>query len=58
MPWHKCMEVARWQLWAPDQIQGRIQKIQKGVAGTLNSSILHTFYFSEIEFFKNNKKKI
>ena len=31
--------------------QGRIQKIQKGVAGTLYSSILDTFYFSETEFY-------
>ena len=35
-------------------MQGRIQKSQKGVAGTLNSSILNTFYFSETEFYKNN----
>ena len=35
-------------------MQGRIQKSQKGVAGTLNSSILNTFYFSETEFSKNN----
>ena len=31
-----------------------IQKIQKGVAGTLNSSILGSFYCSEMEFYKNN----
>ena len=36
--------------------QGRIQNIQKGVARTLNSSIQDTFYFSETEFYKNNKK--
>ena len=35
-------------------MQGRIQKSQKGVAGSLNSSILNTFYFSETEFYKNN----
>ena len=36
--------------------QGRIQNIQKGVARSLNSSILDTFYFSEAEFYKNNTK--
>ena len=36
--------------------QGRIQKIQKGVSQTLNSSILDTFYFFEIKFYKNNTK--
>lgn len=35
-------------------MQRRIQKSQRGVAGTLNSSILNTFYFSETEFYKNN----
>ena len=42
--------------YKPFTSQGRIQKIQKGVAGTLNSSILDTFYFSETEFYKNNTK--
>ena len=37
-------------------LQGRIQKTQKGVTGTLNSSILDTFYFSETELYKNNPK--
>lgn len=36
--------------------QGRIQNIQKGVARSLNSSILDTFYFSEAEFYKHNTK--
>lgn len=36
--------------------QGRIQNIQKGVARSLNSSILDTFYFPETEFYKNNTK--
>ena len=36
--------------------QGRIKKIQEGAAGTLNSCILDTFYFSETEFYKNNTK--
>ena len=40
----------------PLTFQGRIQKIQKGVAGTLYSSILDTFYFSETEFYTNNTK--
>ena len=31
-----------------------IQKIQKGVDATLNSSILDSFYCSEMEFYKNN----
>ena len=35
-------------------VQRWIQKIQKGVAGTLHSSILDSFYFSEMEFCKNN----
>ena len=35
-------------------MQRRIQKSQRGVTGTLNSSILNTFYFSETEFYKNN----
>ena len=37
-------------------VQGQIQKIQKGVAGTLNISILDIFYFSKTEFYKNNSK--
>ena len=41
---------------APLTFQGRIQKIQKGVGGTLNSSILDTFYFSKPEFYTNNTK--
>jgi len=35
-------------------VERRIQKIQKEVPGTLNSSILDSFYFSEMEFYKNN----
>ena len=35
-------------------VQGRIQKIQKEVAGTHNSSILDTVYFSATEFYENN----
>ena len=31
---------------------GRIQKIQKGVAGTLNCSILSTSHFSMMEIYK------
>ena len=31
-------------------------EIQKGVGGTLNSSILDTFYFSRSEFYTNNTK--
>ena len=40
----------------PLTFQGRIHKIQKGVGGTLNSSILDTFYFSKPEFYTNNTK--
>ena len=36
--------------------QSRIQKIQKWVAWIINSSILDTFYFSEVEFYKSNTK--
>ena len=35
-------------------LQQQIQKIQKGVARTLNSFILDTFYISEMKFYKNN----
>ena len=35
-------------------MQGRIQKSQKEVAWTLNSSILNNFYFSDTEFYKNS----
>ena len=34
--------------------RGKSRMIQKGVAGTRNSSILDNFCFSEIEFYKNN----
>ena len=37
-------------------VRRQIQKIQKGVAGTLNSSILDTFYCSETEFYKMIQK--
>ena len=35
-------------------VEMRTQKIRKGVAGTLNNSILDSFNFSEMEFYKNN----
>ena len=35
-------------------VERRIQKIQKGVAGTLNNCILDSFNLSEMEFYKNN----
>ena len=35
-------------------VQARIQKIQREVAGTHNSSILDTVYFSATEFYENN----
>ena len=35
-------------------VERRTQKIRKGVAGTLNNSILDSFNFSEMEFYKNN----
>ena len=37
-------------------VERRTQKIRKGVAGTLNNSILDPFYCSETEFYKNNTK--
>ena len=37
-------------------VRRQIQKIQKGVAGTLNSSILDTFYCSETESYKMIQK--
>ena len=44
MRWKTVITFGFWQV--------RILKIQKGVAGTLNSSILGTFHFSETEFYK------
>ena len=35
-------------------VERRTQKIRKGVAGTLNNSILDSLNFSEMEFYKNN----
>ena len=35
-------------------VERQTQKIRKGVAGTLNNSILDSFNFSEMEFYKNN----
>ena len=35
-------------------VERRTQKIWKGVAETLNNSILDSFNFSEMEFYKNN----
>ena len=43
--------LCRCKIYSLQLYRGRIQKIQKGVAGTLNSSILNTFYFFETEFF-------